>query len=135
MLKKLTNILFSTRLTAVLFLAFALAMGIGTFMDAGQETSPTPYSRTLIYNAWWFETIMVLFMINFIGNISRYKLWRKEKWATLTLHLAFIFILLGAFVTRYIGYEGMMAIREGATENAFLSQKTYIPEDGGFFEV
>ena len=126
MLKRLTNILFSTRLTAVLFLVFALSMGIGTFLDAGQETSPTPYSRTLIYNAWWFETIMVLFMINFIGNISRYKLWRKEKWATLTLHLAFIFILLGAFVTRYIGYEGMMAIREGATENAFLSQKTYI---------
>jgi len=126
MLKKLSNILFSTRLTATLFLVFALAMGIGTFMDAGQDTSPTPYSRTLIYNAWWFETIMVMFTINFIGNISRFRLWRKEKWSTLTLHLAFIFILLGAFVTRYIGFEGMMAIREGATENTFLSQKTYI---------
>ena len=126
MLKKLSNILFSTRLTAVLFVAFALAMAIGTFMDAGQETSPTPYSRTLIYNTWWFEAIMVMFMINFIGNIFRYRLFRKEKWATLILHLAFIFILLGAFVTRYIGYEGMMAIREGATENAFLSQKTYL---------
>jgi cytochrome c-type biogenesis protein CcsB len=40
--------------------------------------------------------------------------------------LAFIFILLGAFVTRYISFEGMMAIREGATENTFLSQKTYV---------
>jgi len=126
MLKKLSNILFSTRLTAVLFIVFALAMGIGTFMDAGQSTSPTPYSRTLIYNAWWFETIMVLFMINFVGNIFRFNLLRKEKWATLIMHLAFIFILLGAFVTRYISFEGMMAIREGAVENAFLSQKTYI---------
>lgn len=126
MLKKLSNILFSTRLTAVLFIVFALAMAIGTFMDAGQETSPTPYSRTLIYNAWWFETIMALFTINFIGNIFRYRLLRKEKWATLTLHLAFIFIFIGAFITRYISYEGMMAIREGATENTFLSQKTYL---------
>ena len=126
MLKKITNILFSTRLTAVLFFVFALAMGIGTFMDAGQDTSPTPYSRTLIYNAWWFEAIMVMFMINFVGNIFRFRLLRKEKWATLTLHLAFIFILLGAFVTRYISFEGMMAIREGATENTFLSQKTYL---------
>ena len=40
--------------------------------------------------------------------------------------VAFIFILLGAFVTRYIGFEGMMAIREGATEQTFLSQKTYV---------
>jgi cytochrome c-type biogenesis protein CcsB len=126
MLKKLTNILFSTRLTGILFLVFALSMIIGTFMDAGQDTSPTPYSRTLIYNAWWFEAIMAIFVINFIGNIFRYRLLRKEKWATLILHLAFIFILLGAFVTRYISFEGMMAIREGATENTFLSQKTYI---------
>ena len=126
MLKKLTNILFSTRLTAILFVIFAVAMATGTFMDAGQETSPTPYSRTLIYNAWWFETIMVMFMINFIGNIFRYRLLRKEKWATLILHLAFIFILLGAFITRYISFEGMMAIREGASEQTFLSQKTYL---------
>ena len=93
MLKKLSNILFSTRLTAILFIVFAAAMITGTFMDQGQDTSPTPYSRNLIYNAWWFEAIMGIFVLNFIGNICRYRLLRKEKWATLTLHLAFIFIL------------------------------------------
>ncbi len=123
---KLAKILFSTRLTAILFIVFAAAMAIGTFLDAGQDTSPTPYTRNLIYNAWWFEVIMALFLINFIGNIFRYKLLRKEKWATLLLHLSFIFILLGAFITRYVSFEGMMAIREGATENAFLSRDTYI---------
>ena len=40
MLKKIANFLFSTRLTAFLFLAFAIAMEIGTFLDVGQETSP-----------------------------------------------------------------------------------------------
>ena len=126
MQNKLAKILFSTRLTATLFLVFAASMAIGTFLDAGQETSPTPYTRNLIYNTWWFEAIMVVFVINFIGNISKYRLWRKEKWATLTLHLAFILIIVGAGITRYIGFEGMMAIREGETENIFLSQKTYI---------
>ena len=123
---KLAKILFSTRLTAILFIAFAAAMATGTFMDAGQETSPTAYTRTLIYNTWWFEAIMIFFVINFSGNIFRYKLYKKEKWATFILHFAFIFILLGAFITRYIGFEGMMSIREGATENTFLSQKTYV---------
>ena len=126
MLKKLANILFSNRLTAVLFITYALAMAVGTFMDQGQSTSPTPYSRTLIYNALWFEAIMFFFIINFIGNIFRYRLLRKEKWATLVLHLSFIFILTGAFITRYFGFEGIMSIREGATENTFLSQKTYL---------
>lgn len=126
MQKKLANIFFSTRLTAFLFIAFAVAMATGTILDAGQETSPTPYTRNLIYNAWWFEAIMVFFVINFTGNIFRFRLYKKEKWATFILHISFIFILLGAFITRYASFEGMMAIREGATENTFLSQRTYI---------
>lgn len=126
MQNKLAKILFSTRLTAVLFIVYAAAMVTGTFLDAGEDTSPTAYTRNLIYNAWWFEAIMVVFVINFLGNIVKYKLYKKEKWDTLLLHSAFIFILVGAGITRYISYEGMMAIREGATENTFLSQKTYV---------
>jgi len=122
----LKKILFSNRLTGVLFIVFAVAMAIGTFMDAGQETSPTPLTRNLIYNAWWFEAIMLLFVINFIGNIFKYNLLNKRKWPVLVLHLSWVFILLGAFVTRYISYEGVMSIREGATESAFLSEKTYL---------
>ena len=111
MQKKILNFLFSTRLTAILFIVFAAAMATGTILDRNMETSPTPYTRQLIYNAWWFEAIMVLFMINFIGNIKRYRLWRKEMWATLILHLSWILIILGAGVTRYIGYEVLMNIR------------------------
>ncbi|MDO5968208.1 cytochrome c biogenesis protein CcsA [Flavivirga aquimarina] len=126
MQNKLANILFSTRLTAILFIVFAAAMATGTFLDVGQETSPTPYTRNLIYNARWFEAIMVFFVINFTGNIFRFRLYKKEKWATLILHLSFILILFGAFITRYTGFEGMMPIREGATENTFLSRDTYV---------
>ena len=126
MLKAISKILFSTKLTAVLFLVFAAAMATGTFLDASQDTSPTPLTRELIYNSWWFEAIMVLFVINFVGNIFRDNLVKKKKWVSLTFHLAFILILLGAFVTRYIGYEGMMSIREGETENTFVSNENYI---------
>jgi cytochrome c-type biogenesis protein CcsB len=121
--KKIAAFLFSTRLMAVLFIAFAAAMAAGTFIENDYNTNT---ARILIYNAWWFEAIMALFLINFIGNIKRFKLWKKEKWATLTLHLAFIFILIGAFITRYISFEGMMPIREAATENQFFSDKTYL---------
>jgi hypothetical protein len=50
------------------------------------------HSKILIYNAWWFEAIHVFFMINFIGNIKRYQLLKKEKWATL-LSTFFYFLL------------------------------------------
>ena len=126
MQKKIAAFLFSTRLTAFLFLLFAVAMAVGTFLDQGYPKPPSPYARELIFNAWWFEAIMVFFVINFLGNIARFRLYKKEKWATLTLHLAFILIIVGAFITRYIGFEGVMHIREGATERTFLSDQTYI---------
>ncbi|MGB6154212.1 MAG: cytochrome c biogenesis protein CcsA, partial [Pricia sp.] len=75
---------------------------------------------------WWFEAIMVFFVINFFGNIYRYRLLRWEKWPVLTLHLSWILIIAGAFVTRYISFEGMMMIREGETQNEFYSDKTYL---------
>ncbi len=121
--KKYFSFLFSTRLMALLFLTFAIAMGVGTFIESKYNTDT---ARILVYNSWWFEAIMVFFMINFIGNIKRYQLLKKEKWATLLLHLSFVLILMGAFVTRYISYEGMMPIREGAAENQFYSDQTFL---------
>ena len=121
--KKLFSVLFSTRLMAILFLTFAIAMGAGTFIESKYNTDT---ARILVYNTWWFEAIMGFFMINFIGNIKRYQLLKKEKWATLLLHLAFVFIIAGAFITRYISFEGMMPIREGAAENQFYSDKTFL---------
>jgi len=108
---------------AVLFLVFAIAMGVATFIenDFGTETA-----KALIYNSWWFEAIMALFAINFFGNIFKYKLYRKEKLPVLFFHLAFFFILVGAGITRYISYEGIMPIKEGTVSNKFLSEKTYI---------
>ncbi len=125
-MKKITDFLFSTRFTGFLILAFAIAMITGTFLDANEETSPTPLTRNVIYHAFWFKAIMVLMAVNFIGNIKKYRLLRKEKWSVLLFHLAFILVIIGAGITHYYGFEGMMSIREGQTQNKFLSTKTYI---------
>ncbi|SHJ66012.1 cytochrome c-type biogenesis protein CcsB [Arenibacter nanhaiticus] len=114
---------FSTRLMAVLYIVFATAMAFGTFIESWYSTDT---ARIWVYNTTWFEAIMVFFVINFIGNIARYKLLRLEKWAVLLLHLSWILIIVGAFVTRYISFEGVMPIREGETENVFYSDKTYL---------
>jgi len=121
--KKIFSFLFSTRLMAVLFIVFAAAMAAGTFIESKYNTDT---ARILVYNARWFEVIMVFFVINFIGNIKRYQLLQKSKWASLTLHLAFILIIVGAFITRYISFEGMMPIREGEVSNQIFSDKVYL---------
>ncbi len=120
---KFYQLLISTHTMAFLFILFAVAMAVATFIenDYGTETA-----KKLVYNAWWFEGIMVMGMINLIGNIIRFKLYRKEKWHSFVFHSAFVLILLGAFVTRYIGYEGQMPIIEGQTSNILLSEHNYL---------
>ena len=120
---KILQILFSTKLMLVLLILFPLAMGIGTFLETWYSTDA---ARIWVYNAWWFEVLMLLLMVNFMGNIKKYNLLSKEKLSVLVLHLSFIFILLGALVTRYIGDEGVMPIRENTTSNSYLSEKTYL---------
>jgi len=122
-MKKIYNILFSTRLTAMLFLIFGASMGIATFIENDYGTQS---AKALVYNSWWFELIMLIFVINFVGNIFRYRLLRKEKISVLVFHVSFILILIGAAVTRYISYEALMPIREGETTNLMLSEKTYL---------
>lgn len=107
----------------LLFISFAVAMAAGTFIENKYNTDT---ARIFVYNAWWFEAIMLLFVINFLGNIRRYGLYKKKKWSTLLLHLAFILIIIGAAWTRYISFEGKISIREGATNNQVLSDKNYL---------
>ena len=121
--KKLISFLVSTRLTAILFIVFALAMAIGTFIENDYGTVT---AKILIYNATWFELILGVFVINFLFNIKRYNLLKFNKWPVLMLHVSWILIILGALVTRYIGYEGVMPIRENTSSNTFLSEKTYL---------
>ena len=123
MKRNLTDLLFSNRLMALLFLLFPAAMAMGTFVESWYSTDT---AKIWIYDAWWFELLMGLLMLNFLGNIFKYRLLRKEKWAILLLHLSFILILFGAFITRYFGYEGVMPIREGETTASFMSEKTYL---------
>jgi len=108
---------------AVLFIVFAAVMGVATFIENEYNTDT---ARILVYNTKWFEAIMLIFVFNFIGNIKRYNLFSKAKWDTLILHLSFILILIGAFVTRYISFEGMMPIREKETTSQFFSDKTFL---------
>ena len=121
-MKKLQNILISTRTMAVLLLVYAAAMGYATFIE---NDYGTPTAKALVYEAKWFELVMLLLILNFIGNIARYRLWKREKWPVLVFHLSFILLFIGGAITRYISYEGIMHIREGETSNEIITDKNY----------
>ncbi len=122
MFTSIKNILFSTRLTALLFFVFAISIGVATFIE---NDFGTPASKAVVFNSRWFELVIFLLGINLIGNIFKYKMYKKEKLATLTFHVGLIVIVIGAGITRYISFEGSMPIREGATSSTIISDDTF----------
>lgn len=122
-MKKLQSLIVSTRTMAILLLAFAVAMAVATFIENDYGTTT---AKALIYETKWFELIMLLLIVNFIGNIGRYRLWKRDKWPVLVFHLAFIFIFIGGAITRYISFEGIMHIREGETTNEIVTDKNFL---------
>ncbi len=112
------NKIFSMKVAVALMLIFAVAIGTATFIenDYGTQTA-----RALIYNAKWFEFLLFYFSATILYNIVRFRMYRREKWGQLVLHMAFLLIAVGALLTRYVGYEGIQHIREGQSSHLMVS--------------
>jgi cell division protein FtsW (lipid II flippase) len=89
--------------TVLLLMIFAISIAYATFIenDYGTDTA-----QALIYQAWWFELLLIAGVINLTGSVFKYHLVNRKKWAILLFHLAFILIILCAGVTRYFVFEG-----------------------------
>ena len=103
--------------TLLLFL-FGAIIGTATFIenDYGTQTA-----KALIYSAKWFEVFLFYFILILVYNIVKYKSYKTGKWSVFIFHMAFLVIAIGALITRYVGYEGVMQIREGESSSRMVS--------------
>lgn len=122
-MKKIINFFLSKILFLLLIIIYIIALAIATFLE---EKYSTETAQAIIYYSKWFEIIMLLLVINFIGNLKRYKLFNLKKWPILTFHTSFLFIILGGGISRYFGFDGTLLIREGNKSNHFFSKKKYL---------
>jgi cytochrome c-type biogenesis protein CcsB len=134
-IKKYLNPFFNTSAAGIYILLFALSIGVGTFIENDYGTSA---AQKIVYKSTWFSILLVLFSITLIVNIIRFRMIQQRKWALFTFHASIVIILLGAGITRYFGYEGVMHIRENKSSNVFLSDETYlifkVLKDGQLYE-
>ena len=115
------RVLFSYKTTMLLLFTIGLGAGVATFLENDFGTST---ARVLVYNSWWYEITLILTTINLIGLMYLTKMWKKP--AKFIFHFSFVMILIGAGVTRYIGFEGIVHIRDGETTNQMISLEPYI---------
>ncbi|WP_457746613.1 cytochrome c biogenesis protein CcsA [Sulfurimonas sp.] len=121
-MKKIISFIGSMKTMAVLMLIFAFSVGYATIVE---NDFGTLTAKAEIYNARWFEVLMGLLALNLTLNIYNYKMYTLKKAPILIFHVGFLVILLGAAITRYVGFEGTMHIREGMEASSIVSSETY----------
>ena len=122
-MKKLLNFLFSFPFMGFLLLILAFSMALATFVESSYGTEA---AQGLIYKAIWFELILLMLAVNLMVNFIRHRMYTRQRIAVGLFHLSFIIILVGAAITRYISFEGIMHIREGQSSDFILSAEDYL---------
>ncbi len=127
-MKKIGDYLFSSYLMATVLALFAISIGTATFIenDFGSESA-----KSLVYHAPWFKFLLFIGVINLTGNIFRKKLYTRPKLTMFVFHLSFIFILIGAAITHYTGFEGTLSMNEGETSSHVLTNNAFIQVKAG----
>ena len=110
-------------LMALFLFAFFVAIGTATVVE---NDFGTPVAQKWIYKAKWFEVILGYLFLTLVYNIYRFKLLQWKKIGSLVFHVAFLVIVIGAWITRMFGFEGAMLIREGESSNVIISYETFV---------
>ena len=76
MLDKILRGIFSMKMMAVSMVIFAIAIAEATFIESDYGT---PASKIAIYNALWFEILLLHLSITLIVNMVKYKMYQMKK--------------------------------------------------------
>ena len=122
MLKRL-SFLFSMSFTGVLLIILIVILALSTFVESAYSTHT---AWAVSYGTRWFEILFLLIAVNLAGVMIRQQYFRRRKITVFIFHIAFLLILAGAAITRFISYEGLMHIREESTSSTMLSDNAYM---------
>ena len=113
----------SLKLSAFLLIVVAVASAKATFIESAVGRDG---AYSLVYDAPWFEAVLGLVMISL--TLLFFKRWpyKPVQYGFMLVHISIVVILVGAAMTRYLGFEGNMSIREGATVNYIYSSKDHV---------
>jgi len=113
----------SLKLSGFLLVVVAVASATATFRenDYGRDAA-----YDMFYAATWFEFVLGLLAVSLILLFIKRWPYKPQQWGFMLVHLSIVVILIGAAMTRYLGYEGIMPIREGKTVNYIYSDKSHV---------
>ena len=122
-MNKIYHFLGSIKFGIFLLLIYAISIATATFIENDFGTAS---ANELIYRANWFNILHLLLVGNMISIFIKFKMYRLKKLSIFIFHLSFVIIIIGAAITRFMSYEGIMHIRENETSDLIVTYNTHL---------
>lgn len=98
-------------LKKTLFALYVLVIVCMAAATVVEKYSGTDFVRSNVYGAWWFSLLWAVLTAAGVVYFLRH---RCKSWSGIALHLSFVVILAGAFVTHVSSERGTIHLRQGA---------------------
>lgn len=96
-----------------------LCLAVTTFIE---NSLGTDFVSEHIYGSYWFVGLWGLLCITALLWMINRKVYKQK--AVFSLHLSFLVILTGAFLTFTTGVQGYIHLREGEQKNMFIEEES-----------
>lgn len=110
--------------TAVPLLLFIAAIvSWGTIVESRYNSE---YARLLVYDAWWFQGLLVLLATNILfAALSRIP-YKIQHMGFVITHIGLLTLLLGSAITKIWGIDGQMTVAESSNgRTVMLSERVF----------
>lgn len=109
----------SLKLAVVTLATLAVVLTLATIYESKTSTRQV---QALVYQSWWFITLLFALALNvFCSAMTRYP-WRKSQTGFAITHLGILVMLVGSIVGLLWGLEGSITIQEGGPSRNILNQ-------------
>ena len=122
--RRILEFLGSVKMTVVLLVLGVVVMAFGTFLESLEDAA---VAKATVYKTFWFDTFLVLIAVNLAAAVINRLPLKRHQLAFAVTHASIIVLMLGAWMSRSMGYEGQLAVVEGqGSDNLYLHDREIV---------
>lgn len=117
------NLFASMPLAIILLFIYVVSIGSATFVE---NIYGTVVANDVIYHSCWFYALNIWVLLNILGSMFISIKHSGFKIPFQILHIAFVITIIGAGITRYYGFEGVIQLKNGDTGSFITSSDKFL---------
>ncbi|RME15190.1 MAG: cytochrome c biogenesis protein [Bdellovibrio sp.] len=110
--EKILKFMGSLELAVLIIISISVIAAIGTFVEARYGAT---YAQKKVYHSPYMYFVLGLLVINLIQAMVDRWPWKKRHTGFVLAHIGILILLFGAWLTRYYGIDGSLALDIGQT--------------------